>query len=245
MRALSRLTWVELKLYLREPIGTFFTLAFPLLLLFLFGSIYGNEPSDFLGGRGSVDNSVPGYLAIIIGAIGMQGIPINLSSYRERGILRRYRATPLRPLVVLGAQVIVMSIIALIGMALLYIAGRAVYDLAIPSAPSSVALAVTLSAFSFFAIGFVLASVLPTARTAQAVGLALYMPMMFISGAGMPRQMLPDALVKFSNFLPLTHVVTLIQDLWMGDGWNLVSLAALAGTLVVGVVVAVFTFRWE
>jgi len=222
MRALTKLTWVELKLYLREPIGTFFTLAFPLLLLFLFGSIYGNEPSDFLGGRGSVDNSVPGYLAIIIGAIGMQGIPINLSSYRERGILRRYRATPLRPLAVLGAQVIVMSIIALIGMALLYVAGRAVYDLAIPSAPSDVALAVTLSAFSFFAIGFVLASVLPTARTAQAVGLALYMPMMFISGAGMPRQMLPEALVKFSNFLPLTHVVTLIQDLWMGDGWNLV-----------------------
>jgi len=245
MRALTKLTWVELKLYLREPIGTFFTLAFPLLLLFLFGSIYGNEPSDFLGGRGSVDNSVPGYLAIIIGAIGMQGIPINLSSYRERGILRRYRATPLRPLAVLGAQVIVMSIIALIGMALLYVAGRAVYDLAIPSAPSDVALAVTLSAFSFFAIGFVLASVLPTARTAQAVGLALYMPMMFISGAGMPRQMLPEALVKFSNFLPLTHVVTLIQDLWMGDGWNLVSLAALAGTLVIGVVVAAFTFRWE
>jgi ABC-2 type transport system permease protein len=245
MRALSKLTWVELKLYLREPVGTFFTLVFPLLLLFLFGSIYGNEPSDFLGGRGSVDNSVPGYLAIIIGAIGMQGIPINLASYREQGILRRYRATPLRPLVVLGAQVIVSSIIALIGIALLYIAGRAVYDLAIPSSLSGVALAVALSALSFFAIGFVLASVLPTARTAQAVGLAVYMPMMFISGAGLPRQMLPEGLVKFSNFLPLTHVVTLIQDLWMGDSWNLVSLAALAGTLVVGVVVAVFTFRWE
>ncbi|MCB9423235.1 MAG: ABC transporter permease, partial [Ardenticatenaceae bacterium] len=71
MKALTKMTWVELKLKLREPVGTFFTLVFPLLLLFLFGSIYGNEPTPFLNGRGNVDNSVPGYIAMIIGTTGM------------------------------------------------------------------------------------------------------------------------------------------------------------------------------
>lgn len=245
MRALRKLAWVELKLYVREPIGTFFTLVFPLLLLFLFGTIYGNEPSEFLGGRGSVDNSVPGYIGIIIGTVGMLSLPISLASYREQGILRRFRATPLHALVVMGSRVIVSSIMSLIGIVLLFLAGRAIYGLMIPIAPLGVILATALSAISFFAIGFILAGLLPTANAAQVVGMAIFYPMMFLSGAGMPRQMLPDLLLKIGNFLPLTHVVTLIQDLWMGDGWNLTSLAALAATLVVGLVVATLTFRWE
>ncbi|MFH1928100.1 MAG: ABC transporter permease [Chloroflexota bacterium] len=134
---------------------------------------------------------------------------------------------------------------SLIGIVLLFLAGRAIYGLMIPIAPLGVILATALSAISFFAIGFVLAGLLPTANAAQVVGMALFYPMMFLSGAGLPRQMLPDLLLKIGNFLPLTHVVTLIQDLWMGDGWNLTSLAALAGTLVVGLVVATLTFRWE
>ena len=148
-------------------------------------------------------------------------------------------------LVVMGSRVIVSSIMSLIGIVLLFLAGRAIYGLMIPIAPLGVILATALSAISFFAIGFVLAGLLPTANAAQVVGMALFYPMMFLSGAGLPRQMLPDLLLKIGNFLPLTHVVTLIQDLWMGDGWNLTSLAALAGTLVVGLVVATLTFRWE
>lgn len=245
MRALRKMTWVELKLYLRDPIGTFFALAFPLLLLFIFGSIYGNEPSEFLGGRGSVDNSVPGYFGIIIGTVGMLSVPISLASYRELGILRRFRATPLHPLVVMGARLIVSSIVALLGMLLLYVSGRVFYDLMPPISSLGVILATALSTLSFLAIGFVLASVLPTANAALSVGMAIFYPMMFISGAGMPRQMLPDTLLKIGDYLPLTHVVTLIQDLWMGDGWNTVSLAYLGGTLLVGLVVATLTFRWE
>ncbi len=145
----------------------------------------------------------------------------------------------------MGSRVIVSSIMSLIGIVLLFLAGRAIYGLMIPIAPLGVVLATALNAISFFAIGFVLAGLLPTANATQVVGMAIFYPMMFLSGAGLPRQMLPDVLLKIGNFLPLTHVVTLIQDLWMGDGWNLTSLAALAGTLVVGLVLAKLTFRWE
>ena len=69
MRSLWKMTLTELKLYLREPIAAFFTLVFPVMLLLIFGSIYGNEPQVLFGGRGTVDMSVPAYMAMIIGTL--------------------------------------------------------------------------------------------------------------------------------------------------------------------------------
>ena len=89
MRGLYKLSVVEMKLFLREPMAAFFTLVFPLMMLFLFGSIYGNKPSPFFGGFGSVDISVPAYTAMIIATSGLMGITIVLATYREQGILRR------------------------------------------------------------------------------------------------------------------------------------------------------------
>ncbi len=245
MQALTKMTWVELKLKFREPVGTFFTFVFPLLLMFLFGSIYGNEPTPFLDGRGNIDNSVPGYIAMIIGTTGMVGLPIALSVYRENGILRRFRTTPLKPITVLGSQVLVNLIVSLIGMVLLVIVGVVVYDLTLPEAPTGTILAVIIGGLSFLSVGFVLASLMPTATAAQAVGMALYFPMLFLSGAGLPQQMLPQNLVDFSQFLPLTHVVNLLQDLWYGNGWNLTALLVLLGVTIVAAAVSIRTFRWE
>jgi ABC-2 type transport system permease protein len=245
MKALTKMTWVELKLKLREPVGTFFTFVFPLLLLFLFGSIYGNEPTPFLGGRGSVDNSVPGYIAMIIGNTGMIGLPIALSLYRENGILRRFRATPLTPITVLGAQVAVNLAVSLIGMVFLVAAGVFLYDLALPAAPLGALLGIIIGGLSFLSVGFVLASLMPTATAAQAAGMALYFPMLFLSGAALPRQILPQTLVDFSRFLPLTYVVDLLQDLWFGNGWNVTALLVLLGIMVAATAVSIRTFRWE
>jgi len=245
MHALTKMTWVELKLKLREPVGTFFTLAFPLLLLFLFGSIYGNDPSPFLDGRGNIDNSVPGYIAMIIGTTGMIGLPVALSVYREQGILRRFRAAPITPSLILGTQVSANLLISLVGILFLVIAGVVVYSLILPVAPVSVFLAIIISGLSFLSVGFVLASLVPTSSAAQAVGMAFYFPMMFLSGAALPQQMLPDGLVEFSRLLPLTYVVNLIQDLWYGDGWNMTALVVLLGMTIVATAVSVRTFRWE
>lgn len=245
MKALTKMTWVELKLKFREPVGAFFTLVFPLLLLFLFGSIYGNEPSPFLNGRGSVDNSVPGYIAMIIGTTGMIGLPIALSVYRENGILRRFRAAPITPATILGSQVLVNLALSLVGMVFLVIAGVFVYDLTLPAAPLGAFLTVVVSGLSFLSVGFVLASLLPTATAAQAVGMALFFPMLFLSGAGLPQQILPPKLVAFSRFLPLTYVVNLLQDLWYGNGWNVTALLVLLGMMVVATAVSIRAFRWE
>src|SRR5262249_24208013 len=147
----------------------FFTLLFPLILLFTFGSIFGNEPSAYLGGKGSVDTSVPGYISMIIGTSALLTLPITLASYRERRILRRFSASPLSPVVVLVTQALVSLFLTTIGVLLLLIAGRLVYNLRLPAEPFSLIGAYLLSYVSFMAIGFVLGGLLATARVAQTV----------------------------------------------------------------------------
>jgi ABC-2 type transport system permease protein len=245
MRALALLTWTELKLFLREPVGAFFTLVFPLILLFLFGTIFGNDPSAQLGGRGSIDVAVPGYIALIVGTVGLLGLPAILATYRDQGILRRYRATPLRPQTLLAAHVLVNLLMASLGVALLVAAGRLVFNLRLPEAAPAVALGFLIACLSFFALGFLIAGLLPTARVTQPVTMALFFPMMFLSGAAMPRQLFPETLARVSEALPLTQVVILVDTLWTRGTWPLVSVAILAGILVVSTAISARTFRWE
>lgn len=247
MRALWKLTVVQFRLFLREPIGVFFTLAFAPLVLILFGSIYGNEPTPLFGGRGTMDVSVPAYMALIVGTVGLMSVPIATSARRESGALRRFRATPLRPLVYMVSDVAVNFLMTLLGIAILVAVGKAVYNVRVEGNMFSILGAVTLGALAFFALGYVIASVSPTARVAQVVGMVLFYPMMFLSGAGLPLEILPEGLRSASRFLPLTHVVTLVRGLWAGDPWgqHLTEVGVLLGILVVGAAVSARTFRWE
>lgn len=245
MRALLKMSWVELKLFLREPVGAFFTLVFPLMLLFVFGSIFGNEPNSFMGGLGSVDVSTPAYIGMIIGTVGLLSGPISLAVYRDQGVLRRFRATPVKPAVVIGAQVIINFLMTVLGVALLLTAAYFVYHVRLPEDPLSVIAAFFLGLASFLAAGFALASALPTARTTQIVAMAIFYPMLFLGGAGVPRQVMPETIRRVSEFLPLTHVNILISDLWFGKGWQPVSAAVLAGMLVAGLIISARIFRWE
>jgi ABC-2 type transport system permease protein len=102
-----------------------------------------------------------------------------------------------------------------------------------------------LGSLSFLALGFLLSGILVTSRTATAVGNALLFPMIFLSGAALPRQILPENIQRIGDFLPLTHVVNLIQDLWFGGSWNGLSLTVVIGVMLLAGLVATRTFRWE
>ena len=247
MNGLWKLTWIEMKLFMREPAAAFFTLVFPLMVLLIFGSIYGNEPTPFFGGYGSVDVSVPAYAGMIIGSSGLIGLTIIMSMYRERGILRRLNATPVRPQIVLGANVIVSFLMTALGMSLLIVVGKLIFGLRFAGNLLSVTAGFTLSSLSFFALGFVLAGLIPTARTAQVVGMVLFYPMLFLSGAAVPLEVLPEKVRQYTSFLPLTQVVKLLRGLWIGESWSqhLTEAGVLAAMLVIGVVVSAKTFRWD
>ena len=249
MRGLWKLTVMQFKLYLREPAAFFFSLAYPALLLLLFGFIYGNEPAPEFWGRnfGTVDASVPAYTGIIIGTVAFMGIPIETAVNRESGVLRRYRATPMRPLTYLAASIVVYMVVALLGMTLLILIGQLVFGLRFAGLWSSVLAAFILCSLAFYSLGYLIASLAPTARIAQTVGMVIFFPIMFLSGAGMPLQLLPENMRQISNYLPLTYLVRLIQGLWFGDPWRDLWLPTLVmvGLLLIGSVVSARIFRWE
>jgi ABC-2 type transport system permease protein len=247
MRGFGTLLWTEFKLIAREPYSTFFTIAFPLLMLFLFGAIYGNKPTPFFGGLGFVDVMVPAYIGMIIATTGMLSLTIGVASDREQGLLRRLRVTPLKPLAFLTAKVAVLFLLTALGMILLLIAGKIVYQMHFPAQPLNVLIAFVLSCSSFFALGFVIAGIMPTSRAAQIVSMVLYYPMLFLSGSTIPAQILPPGVRSFGRALPLTPVVNLMQGMWKGDAWSVhgSELIYLAVMFVVGLLVSAKTFRWE
>jgi len=241
------MTWTEAKLFLREPASAFFTLVFPLMYLLLFGAISGNTPTPQFGGQRTIDASIPGLAAVVICIAGLMSTTMTMSTYREKGVLRRLRTTPVSPLVVLAAQVIVVFAMTALGMLLLIAAGKLIYHVRFEGNALSVLAGFVLSSLSFFAIGFIVAGLMPTVRSAWVVGMVLMYPMLLLSGAFFSLELLPAAVQKVSAFLPLTYVVNLLRGLWVGEPWgqHLLDVGVLAGMLLVGIVVSVRTFRWE
>jgi ABC-2 type transport system permease protein len=247
MKSLLKMTWMEAKLFLRDPMSAFFTLVFPLMYLFLFGAISGNEPTPQFGGQRTIDASIPGLTATIICITGLMSVTMTISTYREKGVLRRLRTTPVSPLVVLVAQVIVVFAMTLLGMLLLIVSGMLVFDVAFEGNALGLLAGFTLSSLSFFSLGFILAGVMPTVRSAWVVGMALLYPMVLLSGAFFTLEILPQAVQKVAAFIPLTYVVNLLHGLWVGEPWgqHLLDVGVLAGMLVLGIIISARTFRWE
>jgi len=247
MKSFLKMTWMEAKLFLREPMSAFFTLVFPLIYLFMYGMISGNEPTPMYGGRGTIDAAIPSLTAVIIGITGLMSTTMTMATYREKGILRRLGTTPVSPLIVLAAQVVVVFAMTTLGMLLLIAAGKLVYQVRFEGNFFSVLGGFVLSSLSFFGIGFILAGTLPTVRTAWVVAMVLLYPMMFLSGAFFSLKLLPAAIQKVSAFMPLTYVVNLLNGLWVGEPWSshLLDVGVLAGMLLLGILITAKVFRWE
>lgn len=247
MRGFLKLVLTDIKLYVREPIATFFTIVLPPVLVILFGSMFGNKPNPDLGGLGSMDVTMPAYTAMVLGIVGFMSLPITIASYRESGVLKRFRCTPIRPLTFIAAELVSNLVMMLAGVGALVATGRLLYHVAFGGNAFLVFLAIVFCALSMFSIGFLIAAVAPTARTANVIGLLILYPMMFLSGATIPLEVMPETVHKVADALPLTHAVTLLRGLWFGEAWgdHLVATAVLLGVLVVCTGLAARFFRWE
>jgi len=155
--------------------------------------------------------------------------------------------TPLRPAAYIASNIVSYYAMTVVGVVFLVLVGKAVYGMRFDGSVLSGAAGFTLSALAFFSLGYLIAGAAPTARSAQAVGMIFAFPMMFLSGSAIPLEVLPPSVRAVSNFIPLTHVVTLMRGLWAGESWgaHLTELAVLGGLLVVGMALSARFFRWE
>ncbi|MFD4629665.1 ABC transporter permease [Streptomyces sp. NPDC058284] len=236
----------EIRLFRREPGAVFWILAFPTLLLVILGSIPSFRETDAsLDGLRLVDAYVPVTVLLSLIMAGVQAMPPLLTGYRERGILRRMSATPVRPSAVLGAQMGILGAAAL-GSALLSLTvGRLAFDVPLPRQPFGYALALLLAVACGLALGALVAALARTTKAATAIGSAVFFPMMFSAGVWLPVQAMPDALARAVEVTPLGAASQALGDAASGDwpGWvHLGVLALWAVALSAG---AARWFRWE
>ncbi|MEU4696282.1 ABC transporter permease [Nonomuraea dietziae] len=232
MRAFTRMSATELTLLSRDPGTLFFMVAFPLMLLVLHT---GSERIAVL---------VPSYLAMILAIGGISALPGFVVTYRERKVLRRLATTPIAPLAVLAAQVVAQLVMGLAGAAIIVVAALAAFGVDAPAHPAPLALAFVLTVLMTCSLGFLIAAVARTVRVADLLGLMIMFPMIFLSGAAIPREGLPPSLRAIGEYLPLGPAVTALREGWAGTPTAL-PLLALTGIIVVSTVISAALFRWE
>jgi ABC-2 type transport system permease protein len=250
MRGLWQLTWLEIKIYLREPLGAIGSLI-PVIAFIVIGRMMPRgalatssaQPSTGVLSPGTV----PVLVSLLIAISAVLSLVTIIAIYREGGILKRLRATPLRPATILTAHVLAKLLLTAVTIGLLLLAGKRYFVLGAGVPLYSFALALFLSACSILSLGFVIASIVPTARFAQPVGALILYPMIGLSGLFVPVASYPPLLAAAARALPLTYVVSLLLGIWRGEGWlaHAADLVALVVTFVVGLGVSSKVFRWE
>jgi len=220
LRGLWKLTWLEIKIFVREPLGLIGSVGIPIAIYVGLGRLLRVRPdrvSPDLPRFASAD--LPIFASLLIVSSAVLSLVAIIAIYREGGILRRLRATPLRPYTILTAHVLVKLLFTAFTLALMVLAGRRSFPVPAGVPLASFTLALLFSTVSILSLGFLIASVVPTARFAQPIGTLIVYPMLGLSGLFVPIESLPPMLQMAARALPLTYAVSLLRGIWHGDGW--------------------------
>lgn len=246
LKGFWKLTWVETKVFMREPMGLVGSIGLPVVLFVFLGRMLNlGRPVVVPAEAAPFNVAILAALFIALGSV--QSLVAIIAIYREGGILKRLRATPLSPVTILGAQVVVKLAFSAVSLGLLVLAGKRLFPGAMHVNVPSFALALLLSTVSILSLGFVIASLVPTARFAQPISSVVVYPMLAVSGLFFPIEQLPRALQVIAFGLPTTHAVSLMQGIWAGSGWGPHWLNATALVLLFAIFTGLSTrvFRWE
>lgn len=246
MSALLHLTATETKLFLREPVSWIFALVTPPLLLVILGAIPSfREPESGLGGLRVIDLYAPIVIAIAITMLATSSLPQQFATHREKGVLRRMRTTPVKPPVMLGAQLLMCTLMSVVTMLVVLAIARLAFDVSLPQHVPAYVVAFLLTALAMFAVGLLVASLAPSGTSAGAIGLVLFFPLLFFAGLWIPRDSMNDVLRTISDLTPLGSGVQSLTDATAGDWPQLMHVAVMLGWTIVAGGLAARYFRWE
>ncbi|MFE4539725.1 ABC transporter permease [Streptomyces scopuliridis] len=236
----------EARLFTREPGSLFWVVLFPTILTTILGLIPSfGEADPAIGGRRVIDLYVPVavLLALIMG--GIQAMPPVLTGYRERGILRRMSATPVRPGSLLTAQLVLHGLSAFCSAVLVIVVGRLAFGVRLPGQLAGYALALVIATASALALGATVCALSRTQKIAGAIGSAVFFPAMFTAGVWVPVQAMPEILQRIVEFTPFGAASMALDEAMRGGwpGWGHLAVTALWAVLLTGA--AARWFRWE
>ena len=248
MRGLLHLTWIEIKVFFREPLGALGTVLMPVLVFVLLVKVGSRvAPNTEFTSSSVFRIDVPVFAAILISLNAVLSLVAIIAIYREGGILKRLRATPLRATTILTSHVIVKLLLTAATLTLTIMLGKRYYPIGADVPLVAFGLALIITTWSILSLGFVIASIVPTARFAQPVGAGILYPMLALSGLFVPFNVMSPTLQKIASLLPLTYSVSLLRGIWRGDSWSahMGDIGALVLVFAICTALSARLFRWE
>jgi ABC-2 type transport system permease protein len=216
LRSGIRLVTVELRLILREPMVAVGLIGFPLATVLVLAGVFGQGPDPDFGGVAPSDHYLAGYIGVVLASLGLITIPVHLATQRELGVLRRFRASGVSAGVLVARELVLGIVLGTVASAVVIAGGAAVYGLEMPADPLGVFGWFLAGLVCFMAIGIVLGSLMPTARSAAALGNLVFVPMFLLGGGGPPRAVMTSTMQTISDALPLSHIIGGLRQGWLG-----------------------------
>lgn len=247
MKSFKVLLKTELILSIREFSGVFFGIIFPAGVVLLMGAIFGDQLAYTGAPHTMMQQSFGGFIAIAICATGLMGIPLSISNYREKKILKRLKVTPINPTQLLAAHVVVSFFVALVSAMLVFLISKIVFNYNMVGSWFSFLLAYLLVLIAIYSLGMLIASIAPNLKTANLLCNLVYFPMLFLSGATVPYEIMPRGLQIVADFLPLTQGIKLLKGMSLNlplSNYSL-SVIVLIVTSIIGIGLSLKLFTWE
>lgn len=236
----------ELKLSLRGVDMIIFALCMPAAVVILLGIIYGDRPAFSGADYTFLEQSFGAVSTIAICAGGVMGLPLVISDYRQKKILKRYRVTPASPALLLMVQVTVYAVYSLASLILVCLVS-ALFGVRMQGSWALFLASYFLVMISMFSIGVLVGGAAPDGKTAGVIASILYFPMLVLSGATLPYEVMPPVLQKAADLLPLTQGIKLLKAVSLGQPVEIIWLPfflMLAVAILCGGAAIKF-FRWE
>ncbi|MCJ0890527.1 ABC transporter permease [Rhodococcus sp. ARC_M5] len=245
LRATRALVGAEMRMVTRDTAGLIVPIALPVLVLVMNGSGTSAEIVG-PGAMTAFDRFVlPLALTMIIAVIGIVNMPSFLALYRKSGVLKRLSTTPIGPTQVLAAQVITSAVQATLGIGIALTAAALLFGITPPHNPILVAAILVLGAAAMYSLGIVVAAVAPTANSAVAIGLTLFLLLGATGGLFGPVTDLPDPVMAIGEALPFGATVSALGAAWSGTPVDVAGPIGLVATVFLGIACAVGLFRWS
>ena len=237
----------ELKLSFRGMDMMIFAVCMPVVLVILLGIIYGGKPAFDGADYTFLEQSFGAVSTIAVCAGGVMGLPLVISDYRQKKILKRFKITPSSPLLLLSIQVAIYMIYSLIALVLIYLVSALLFGMSLKGAFLPFIGAFFLVMISMFSIGMLVGGVSPNIKIASVLASLLYFPMLIFSGATLPYEVMPAALQKVADVLPLTQGIKLLKATSLGlpAENGMASLIVMAVIAVVCGGLSIRFFQWE
>lgn len=237
----------ELKLSLRGMDMVIFAICMPLIILVILGSIYGNKPAFDGAEYTFLEQSFGALTTIAICAGGVMGLPLVVSDYRSRKILKHFKVTPVSPTMILTVQAVIYTIYSVVSLTLLYWVGALFFNFQMRGSLMTFLGGYLLVMLSMFSIGMMVGGICPNSQTASVIASVLYFPMLVFSGATLPYEVMPDSLQKVADILPLTQGIKILKAACLGlpIGSVCISVIEMIGLAIICIGISFRFFKWE